>query len=239
MSITCLNWVLQESKARLGPRLVLIALADNAHEDGSRAFPAVETIARKAGLSRNGVQKALRRLEADGMIRPVGITPKRTVIYQIVMEGIKSVPTSEGHKAEPAEGINSDVGGHTASAQTVREPTTEPSESAHAQTTLEDGTVAGKVHELLIAIAVKRSCKAPGPSAVLKVLEAYPDRDAVRVANELDFWAVDGAGSDRPIKNLASTYRNFMRQSEPAPAATDNGIKSSTPRSAYDQIANA
>ena len=49
--------------------LVLIVLATHAHEDGTSAFPAVETIAAKARVTRRTVQYALRRLEQRELVR--------------------------------------------------------------------------------------------------------------------------------------------------------------------------
>lgn len=51
-------------------KLVLIALADHARDDGTGAYPSIETLARKASLKRRGVQYVMRRLEAWGLIEP-------------------------------------------------------------------------------------------------------------------------------------------------------------------------
>lgn len=48
---------------------VLVALADNAWDDGRGAFPAIATIAKRARVSERTVQRSLRTLEADGLIR--------------------------------------------------------------------------------------------------------------------------------------------------------------------------
>ena len=51
---------------------MLIVLADHAHDDGSGAYPSVETIGRKARLSRSGTFKVLAQLKTDGHIEPDG-----------------------------------------------------------------------------------------------------------------------------------------------------------------------
>jgi Helix-turn-helix domain len=84
MSLAVMSWVLDESEARLGARLVLLALADYAHDDGSKAFPSVETLARKSKLSERGTRDALRKLEADGMVVSTGKTKYGTIIYTVV-----------------------------------------------------------------------------------------------------------------------------------------------------------
>lgn len=49
-------------------RFVLIALADNANDDGE-CWPSVATIGRKTGLCERAVRTALRQLEADGWLQ--------------------------------------------------------------------------------------------------------------------------------------------------------------------------
>lgn len=84
MSLRVMSWVLDESPAKLGPRLVLLVLAEYAHDDGSKAFPSVATIQRKARMSERGTRDALRKLEGDGLIRCVGATKSGTRIYTVI-----------------------------------------------------------------------------------------------------------------------------------------------------------
>lgn len=49
-------------------RLVLVVLADYAHEDGTKAFPSQETIARRVSLSPRTVRRCLKWLEDNGRI---------------------------------------------------------------------------------------------------------------------------------------------------------------------------
>lgn len=85
MSVHVLSHVLRYSEAKLGARLVLIVLADHARDDGSMAWPAVETIAEQARMSRRAVQMALRKLEEDGEIVVRGKSRTGTTIYDVVM----------------------------------------------------------------------------------------------------------------------------------------------------------
>lgn len=86
MSIQVVAWVLEESDAEGGARLVLLALANHAHSDFTKAFPSVRTIAHEARMSTRSAQYNLRRLEADGRILRTGVTRSGTTIYQIVKE---------------------------------------------------------------------------------------------------------------------------------------------------------
>lgn len=87
MSLACMTWVLTHSDERLGRRLVLLVLADYAHDDGTRAFPSVDTMAEKARMSRSQVQRVLRQLVESGAITKTGTTGTGTVIYQVQMGG--------------------------------------------------------------------------------------------------------------------------------------------------------
>jgi Helix-turn-helix domain len=53
-------------------KLVLLALADHARDDGTGAYPSIDRLARKSSLSRRGVQKIMRRLEGAGFVVPTG-----------------------------------------------------------------------------------------------------------------------------------------------------------------------
>ena len=111
MSLPVMVWVMKHSEATLGARLVLLALAEHANDDGTEAWPSVETLVERTRMSRKGVQGALRRLEADGMIEHTGAKPWGTNIYTVVMEGgvVSSPPPrtsfSEGANLVPAGGV--------------------------------------------------------------------------------------------------------------------------------------
>jgi hypothetical protein len=61
-------WDLKLSPAE---KLVLLKLADNAHEDGGSARPGVPYLARRTNLSERTVQRCLRELETQGLIEAV------------------------------------------------------------------------------------------------------------------------------------------------------------------------
>lgn len=84
MSIEAIVWVFRNSEATLGARLVLVALADYAHDDGTKAWPSVETLAQKACMSERGARLALRRLERDGEIVCTGQSRSGTNVYAII-----------------------------------------------------------------------------------------------------------------------------------------------------------
>jgi hypothetical protein len=73
-----LKWMLaamQNSQAKLGDRLVLIALADNARDETGDCWPSIATLMHKTNMSERAVQYSLRRLQKMGEI---AIEPQRS-----------------------------------------------------------------------------------------------------------------------------------------------------------------
>jgi hypothetical protein len=64
--------------------LLMLAIADYAHDDGSNAYPSIATLARKARTTERNVKILLGKLEAVGELevrRNAG--PKRTNLYRV------------------------------------------------------------------------------------------------------------------------------------------------------------
>lgn len=103
MSVHVISWVLRNSSARLGARLVLIVLADHAQADGTNAWPSVSTIAQEACLSKREVAYALKKLVTDGHIEKTGVSDDQTVIYRIIMGGVQSLQGVQNTSPTPAK----------------------------------------------------------------------------------------------------------------------------------------
>lgn len=63
INVSTLVW--QHSEAKGGALLVLLALADHAHEDGGGCYPSVAMIMKKTRLTERAVQYNLRKLERE------------------------------------------------------------------------------------------------------------------------------------------------------------------------------
>lgn len=83
MSLPIFTWVLDHSEERLGNRLVLLALAEHAHDDGTKAFPSIETLTRRTRLSERQVRNCLRALQASEAVEQTGKTKSGTNIYTV------------------------------------------------------------------------------------------------------------------------------------------------------------
>lgn len=104
MSLPVIVWVFQHSTAKLGARLTLLALAEFAHDDGSKAFPTIKTLTERTLLSERAVRDALRRLEADRLIVRTGETSGGVNIYRVLM-GANSA--GAGGRMTPNRGADS------------------------------------------------------------------------------------------------------------------------------------
>ena len=69
MSVRAQSHIWQYSKAKGGPLLVLLAIGDWAHDDGTNAWPSVATLAAKSRMTERAVRLILRQLEAAGELR--------------------------------------------------------------------------------------------------------------------------------------------------------------------------
>ncbi len=96
-------------------KAVAVALADHASDDGTKVFPSVRRIAEKVELHPRTVQRALRKLEAMGVVRIVscgGSGPKDTRewvfdlhLLRSVADGLASFPMTDdkGDTVSPLE----------------------------------------------------------------------------------------------------------------------------------------
>lgn len=85
MSFHVVGWVLKHSETRLADRLVLLALAEYAHDDGGKAFPKLKTIMGKAKVKESTARGCLRKLEGEGAIELTGATRGGVRIYRVLM----------------------------------------------------------------------------------------------------------------------------------------------------------
>jgi hypothetical protein len=102
MSLKVITWVLYEAPVTTQSHLlVLLALADRAHDDGTAAYPSREWIGERARCSVRSVASHLRALEEDGLIRKGDQelvahfrADRRPVVYDVVMTAGKSCTPS-------------------------------------------------------------------------------------------------------------------------------------------------
>lgn len=109
MSVKAMTWVWDHSKSKKNERLVLLAIADCASEDGSNAYPSIAELMRKTGLSERGVQGAIGNLVRLGeLFVAANAGPRGCNRYRVIMHTPQNLPPAEsaGSPAQPA-GCNS------------------------------------------------------------------------------------------------------------------------------------
>jgi helix-turn-helix protein len=90
----------------IGPseKLVLLAYADHADHDDNNMFPAIDTVAKKTGLSSRHVQRITRGLEKKGILVQKGIGPHGTKRWSLgqgdILTGVTSGSSGVTSEAE-------------------------------------------------------------------------------------------------------------------------------------------
>lgn len=85
--ITGLVWELQcNDQFKPDDKYVALAYADHAWQDGTHAFPSIETIANKTGKSERAVQRHIRNLEALGLLILAGKGKHGTNSYNFPLQ---------------------------------------------------------------------------------------------------------------------------------------------------------
>jgi hypothetical protein len=85
VSVEAQAWAFEVSGISVAQKVVLLVLANHAGHDGSNAWPAVSTIARKACLSERRVISSLRALEAHGLVERVE-RPGRSSVFNLRLD---------------------------------------------------------------------------------------------------------------------------------------------------------
>lgn len=121
-------WVWEHSRSRGNERLVLLAIADCANDQGESAYPSLVTLTRKAAVSRSTVLRSIEALVALGELRVDTAASKYgTNEYAVIMDhgGVNMTPG----------GCQDDTGGGvTVTPEPSVEPSVEPDPSLRSGT---------------------------------------------------------------------------------------------------------
>ena len=149
MSLKAITWVLESAPVKSpAEQVVLYALADRAHDDGSCAWPSQSWLAARTRLSARTVRRHLAEMEGRGLIRRgdqrlVAHIPsqRRPVVWDLVMTGPdtgdRSSLTGQNDRPDTGDRSRPDTGDRsrpdTGVLQTVlKNPPVEPSLSPYS-----------------------------------------------------------------------------------------------------------
>lgn len=235
-----MTWVWQHSRSKKTERLVLLAIADCASDDGANAYPSMSELIRKTGLSERGVQYAVRNLVGLGELF-VGANdgPRGCNRYRVIMSGPADTPTPaqlaprtactpnvmQGAQPSPPEHAApqppNDVRGtpERAAPGTVLEPSVEP--SVRTKTT-------GRTRGSRIPDDFRAT-----PEMVAWARENTPLVGTAETDAFVDYFR--GAPGQKGVKtDWPATWRNWMRRAQ-SDRESRNGRSSSNskPHQAY------
>lgn len=136
MSIKVMTAVWDHSTHKGSELLLLLALADFAHDDGSGIYPSLRTMGQKIRMSERNVRYTLRKLEESGELVAIGKHRSGTVEYAVAMGRLRGAIFAGGQSLPRQDHAS----GGAKSAQEGGQPTApdpslihpEPSEAVHS-----------------------------------------------------------------------------------------------------------
>lgn len=88
-----MSWVWSNSRSEPTDRLVLLAIADAANDDGAEAYPSMAKLVAKTGLHERSIQRCLIRLRELGeLVVYPGVGPKGSNRYRLPMKDPGTTP---------------------------------------------------------------------------------------------------------------------------------------------------
>lgn len=138
MSIRVMTAVWDSGAFEGGTLLVLLALADWAQDDGSRVYPKIEQLAKKARLSDRQTTTCLKNLRAAGIIFEVEAAKRgRPTEYRIDVVAVKKLRGKNCTATERDEvcagvGVKSETIGVKSAPAHIEQPSEQPSGNRHS-----------------------------------------------------------------------------------------------------------
>ena len=146
MSVIVSSWVWQNSIHKGGTLLLLLAIAEHAHDDGDGAYPSIETLAKKVRMSERHTTRLVQELVESGELAVrVKEGPRGANIYRVTFcsnppilsgdkmsgdAGVHGVVTKNGGGGDIASYEGGDIAVSPKPSLTVREPKDEPEDKS-------------------------------------------------------------------------------------------------------------
>lgn len=246
MSLDVLHWVMKNSDAEKGDRLILYHLAWTANDDGSGCWPSVATMQANSRLkSRSGTQNCLGNLKAAGRIVPVGTHPSGTTNYEVAgpfnprytaPEELTDGGPENGQGAQKLDGQGGPISGeggpifrgegahpsgrggaHPSGPERSLEKKEKSKEPSDARARVSVTDLDQKIVDELQIVVEAKDAKPLNLEAAARVCEKFGDRAHCLEAEKFRHYFVDGAGENRQLRDVVQTWGNWLRS---APAAS-------------------
>lgn len=125
MSVIVSAYVWEHSRQKGSALLLLLAIADHAHDDGTGAYPSVANLAKKMRMTQRNTQRLIQQvIEAEELLSEPGAGPHGVNIYSIPMGVTTFHPDTTARGAPDAMGgvTSQTQGDDPGVTQTIREP---------------------------------------------------------------------------------------------------------------------
>lgn len=206
-------------------KLVLLAMADHARDDGTGCYPSIGLLARKTSQTRRGVQKIMRRLEEQySLLKPTQLRVGTSTEYRITLKDREQGPLFTSKTCEHRTHPPCEPDSHP-----LRTPDASPANGV--RTPCEPGSpepsVTTKEPPMNQVVRRKSDENSSFPEDFLRFWEAYPKREAraralsrwkhmtvtdrAAALEGVKRWKSSGRWDDRQYIPLAVTYLNGRR----------------------------
>jgi hypothetical protein len=229
MSAEVSGWVWKNAPVKSGELVVLLALADNAHDDGGGAYPKQATLAEKSRMSSRQVRNCLKSLEAKGLIEPQGTTQGGVTVWRIRMEedfsGRKSA-SGEGGSPLPTEPslepstVHITTQGVSERPRTTSLSATDQERVGRGRKTADPDELPadfpahllpalGEVYETLNGAASARGARPAARAAIARAMVKRPLKPHAAVAERVAHWLLYGNGQRASCRDVVARWRDW------------------------------
>lgn len=224
MSIKCQTRVWESSRAKGSALLLLLAIAEHAHDDGSGAWPSQDRLAKRTRMSVRQVRRLMEVLEQSGELA-ITRRPGTTDLLSVVVNGadnLSGVDVAEsGQNVRPTpDTATSDHPGHlgaTPDTAMSYEPSLDPSSIRPGTVSSEDGAAAPTSRNVEDA-GVRRGARKVADRLVASVDGPYRDHRA-RLLPQVDrllglgwpeAWVENGLRLASTLRHPADQFAEYF-----------------------------
>lgn len=198
-----------------GQKLVLLALADHADDEGT-CWPGAKRMAEKCGVTRRTVQRRIAALETRGLLQREHRFHEenggqRSSIVRLAL-GEGGVTVTQGGDRGNTGGATGVTPGNVRGTTHVRVEDVGPKERERGNSE----NVPSPLRALLRNVSEHQRGKSLLDwDRVRSACERFADRDHFAEAEAFTHWHIAGNGQNRPIKDVGRAWLNWLKRAPP------------------------